>query len=161
MTLSCWRMISLNLLVGGCLESMTLTHGLVKRRWRNCLGPYKLIGGRQHGCFNEGATHSAQIELCQELAPTTILYHVDADKCHCHCSSWCHVPLSHPLLLLFGELALLTLSKWSCVSAKWKNFIIFMPVFQTPGEPASPHPRPLSECYMGKRQAVGEITGWS
>lgn len=30
---------------------------------------YKLIGGRQHGCFNEGATDSAQTELCQELAP--------------------------------------------------------------------------------------------
>lgn len=29
-TLSRWRMVPLNLLVGGCLESMTLTHGLVK-----------------------------------------------------------------------------------------------------------------------------------
>lgn len=102
------------------------------------LTAYKLIDGRQHCCFNEGATDNAQTELCQQLAPTTILYHMDADKCHCHSSSWCHFPLSYPPLLLFEELALLTLSTWSCVSAKWKNSIIFMPVFQTPGEPASP-----------------------
>lgn len=55
--------------------------------------------------------------------------------------SWRAFPLCFPpkVLLLFGELALLTLSTWSYISTKWKNSIIFMPDFQTAGEPTFPY----------------------
>lgn len=151
---------------------MTLTHGLVKRRGRNCLG-LRILQTHwwQHGCFNQGAVDSAHrqssarscyrsprlaplnnILLCEcwQMAPQWL------PRSHLAGPSWCDFPLFFPskVLLLFGELALLTLSTWSCISAKWKNSIIFMPFFQTPREPTSP----LWKCYVGKRQATVEIT---
>lgn len=73
--------------------------------------------------------------------------------------SWCDFPLFFPpkVLLLSGGLALLTPSMWNYVSTKWKNSIIFMPVFQTPVEPTFSHP----ERYLGEREAELGITEWS